>query len=291
MAAKNWPAANKRVRAYEGGNVDDPRDPGGRTSRGITQGVYTAWRRRNGHAARDVFLATEKEVSAIYKQQYWDAVQGDELPGGVDLVLYDGAVNSGPKQSIKWLQAALNAKRKGGVSLAVDGVLGNVTLDSVEDNPDHDLLIGEIAARRMGFLKRLKTWKHFGKGWSPRVSNVMKAGQALATGSVGPAPDVAVPAKGGNAKAEAGSLKAPLISVQTGAGASGTGVTLSTVNELVSGAAGQVQAVADVSETLRWIFIALTIVGIGISAYAAWRAMRLRRAVDGEARAPVEEAA
>ena len=41
MTASNWAKAYDRERVYEGGNVDDPRDPGGRTSRGMRR---QAWR-------------------------------------------------------------------------------------------------------------------------------------------------------------------------------------------------------------------------------------------------------
>jgi lysozyme family protein len=34
---ENYPQALKQVLKYEGGKVDDPRDPGGRTAFGITQ--------------------------------------------------------------------------------------------------------------------------------------------------------------------------------------------------------------------------------------------------------------
>lgn len=280
MTAKNFDAAFKRVLVYEGGKVDDPRDPGGRTNLGVTQRVYDAWRRRQGKSVQDVYKITLVEAKAIYRVQYWDAVRGDQLPDGVDLVVYDGSVNSGPKQSIKWLQAALCAK---GASIPVDGEIGQVTLDAAANNTDDDLLIAEISARRLGFLKRLKTWKTFGKGWGTRVANVTKAGQALASGSVGPKP-VSVTADGGHQKAMADDLKTPMLSMPAAASATTGSATLAGVSDAVNGAAGQVQVVADASETLKYVFIALTVIGVLLTLYVALKIRKSDKARDAEAR-------
>ena len=120
MSAERYNEALKRVLVHEGGYVNDPRDPGGATMKGVTQRTYDGYRKRLGLPSRPVSQITSAEVGEIYRRQYWAAVRGDELPAGIDYVLFDGAVNSGPVQSIKWLQRAL------GVS--VDGVLGEATV-------------------------------------------------------------------------------------------------------------------------------------------------------------------
>src|SRR5882762_7427948 len=150
MTASTYSEAYKRERVYEGGNDDDPQDPGGRTSRGIIQREYDAYRRRKGLPPQDVWKASESEIAEIYRVQYWDAVQGDELPAGVDMFVFDGAVNSGHKQSIKWLQRALG--------ITADGVIGQVTLDALEADDDHDQIIAKMAAARSAFLWALKTF-------------------------------------------------------------------------------------------------------------------------------------
>ncbi|GBU19676.1 MULTISPECIES: glycoside hydrolase family 108 protein [unclassified Methylobacterium] len=180
MSAERYNEALKRVLVHEGGYVNDPRDPGGATMKGVTQRTYDGYRKRLGLPSRPVSQITSAEVGEIYRRQYWAAVRGDELPAGIDYVLFDGAVNSGPVQSIKWLQRAL------GVS--VDGVLGEATVAAAEAYPDHDALVAAILARRLAFLRSLKTWGAFGKGWGRRVAEVQAIGQAWATGSVGPQP-------------------------------------------------------------------------------------------------------
>lgn len=163
---------------FEGGKDDDPVDPGGRTNQGVIQREFSAWLRANGKPNRDVFTMTDAERDAIYKQNYGDKVWFDQLPPGVDVIVVDGAINSGVSQSIKWVQRCL------GVSAT--GVMGNITLQAIYNYPDLDDLCAKIIARRNAFLRSLKTFYHFGKGWLSRTSQLLKIGQLWSSGSVGP---------------------------------------------------------------------------------------------------------
>ena len=151
---------------YEGGFVNNPSDPGGATNMGITQATLSAWR---GHhvTVNDVRALERPEVDDIYREQYWSHVQGNYLPIGVDLCVFDYAVNSGVVRSIKALQAA--------VGVPQDGHMGLITMDRV-DAMEPETLIRAFCARRLSFLEGLKTWNIFGKGWAARVH----ACQALA---------------------------------------------------------------------------------------------------------------
>lgn len=175
---ESWDEAMAIELKFEGGKDDDPIDPGGRTNQGIIQRVYASYRKKKGLPPQDVFKMLDSERDEIYYNNYGRLVRYDELPPGVNLVVLDGGVNSGPAQSIKWLQRALG--------LAADGVLGDRTLEAVINHPDHDKLIANICDQRMRFLKALKTFYHFGKGWTSRVNQLKKIGQAWAMGSVGP---------------------------------------------------------------------------------------------------------
>lgn len=166
----NLEPALGRVLAHEGGYVNHPADPGGATNRGVTQRVYDAYRERKGLARRSVRAITADEVSDIYKSQYWDAVRGDELPSGVDYAVFDYAVNSGPRRAIMDLQRELK--------VTVDGIIGQITMRAIQDAEPFDL-IERLCARRMRFLRNLKTWKHFGKGWERRVNEVREGAFAL----------------------------------------------------------------------------------------------------------------
>jgi lysozyme family protein len=179
MAASSFKAALARVLVHEGGYVNNPRDPGGATNQGITQRTYDAYRRSKKLPTRSVKLMTAPERDAIYRRQYWDAVKGDKLPAGVDYVVFDGAVNSGPKQAVKWLQRALGSAYRG----QIDGVIGLATFAALEAVENHDALIDRMCDRRMAFLRALVTWPDFAGGWTRRVQNVRAIGKAEATGA------------------------------------------------------------------------------------------------------------
>jgi lysozyme family protein len=49
----------------EGGNDDDPRDPGGRTSRGIAQREWDVWRASHPGLPSDVWQAPQDQILGI----------------------------------------------------------------------------------------------------------------------------------------------------------------------------------------------------------------------------------
>lgn len=259
--------ADERVSVHEGGYVNHPKDPGGATDRGVTQRVYDAFRQRNGMTSRDVRLMTDGERVAIYRGSYWLPIKGDQLPPGVGYVVYDGAVNSGVSQSVKWLQRALGIK--------VDGVLGPATLAAAQQDPDHDALIVRICERRMSFLRALKTWKTFGKGWTRRVDDVRATGQAWAMGSVGPAVEY-IP--GGEAKARVEDAKAAP-STAPGDTAAGGG----TISVVISQAQEQLTPYVNigfVAKAVAILTIGGVVVAIGGIAYRMWAAHKARQRAD-----------
>lgn len=175
---ENFQAALAAVLRFEGGYVDDPRDPGGATARGVTQVTLAAFRGRPVGKA-EVAALTAEEAAAIYRRMYWDAVRGDELPGGVDLAVFDLAVNSGPGRAARMLQAVLGVR--------IDGIIGPATLAACRGAPaarTSELLCDA----RLRFLQSLPTWGVFGRGWSNRVQRVRNLAGALAASSPTAAP-------------------------------------------------------------------------------------------------------
>lgn len=166
----NFEACLAHVLQSEGGWVDNPSDPGGATMKGITIGTYRAWKGRNVTKA-ELRAISDAEIAALYRKNYWDAVRGDDLPRGLDLVAFDAAVNSGVSRGAKWLQSALG--------VPADGKVGPKTIAAA--NAAHkDAVIDRACDLRLGFLRQLGTWKTFGKGWSRRVEGVRADAKAMA---------------------------------------------------------------------------------------------------------------
>jgi lysozyme family protein len=159
MAARNFDACLKLTLQFEGGYVDHPADPGGATNLGITRRTLARWRGRPVSKA-EVRDLSRKEAAEIYRKYYWNAVNGDDLPLGIDAAVFDHAVNSGPRAAVRMLQQAL--------ALKADGVIGSITLALVRAC-DSDVLLGELMKRRRSFLQRLKTFRVFGRGWTRRL--------------------------------------------------------------------------------------------------------------------------
>lgn len=142
---------------------DDPDDTGGRTAAGVRQDEYDPWRRQQMLTVRDVWQITDLELEAIYRSQYWQAVQGDLLTPGVNLVVFDFAVLCGVATAVRHLQRALG--------VAVDGHIGQVTLDAIAAMPAAEL-VERMRAERQRYLRACKTfWKH-GPGWLGRVDRI-----------------------------------------------------------------------------------------------------------------------
>lgn len=164
MKANMTPAANLVISAYEGGFVNDPKDPGGATKYGITQAALAQHR---GHAVtvQDVRDLTLGEAAEIYGAVYWPSIKGDDLPGGVDLFAFDVAVNSGRQRAVLFLQRAVHT--------SADGQLGPVTLAAVKE-AEPVALIDRLRIIRAAFYRSLGTFVHFGNGWLARDEAVAK---------------------------------------------------------------------------------------------------------------------
>lgn len=159
---ENFQKALDAVLHHEGGFVNHPKDPGGMTNLGCTKRVWEEW---VGHPVDEKAMRalTPEDVAPLYKKKYWDAVRGDDLPDGVDYIVFDTAINSGPGRAIKFLQGCVGAD--------MDGALGPKTMAAVRA-ADPKQLVEDYAKRRLSFLQDLPTWGTFGKGWSRRVAEV-----------------------------------------------------------------------------------------------------------------------
>lgn len=163
MSAESWPRSLALLLKSEGGNDDDPADHGGRTSRGVTQREYDAWRKLQGNPSRDVWTATDNEIAQIYHSEYWLPL-GDLLPVGIDYLYFDMAVNAGPFRAAVLLQRALG--------VTADGRIGPVTRQAIT-TADPEALITAFSNAKADFYRSLHQPK-FLKGWLNRVAEVQR---------------------------------------------------------------------------------------------------------------------
>ena len=167
---------------------DDPHDTGGRTGAGILQREYDPWRQARGLLTRDVWIIGDDELDALYREQYWNAVRGDDLPPGLDLAVYDMSVLNGVGTACRALQMALG--------VAVDGHIGAATLAALAAHEVGDAIhaLCDIRRRR---CRQAPTFYRFGKGWLARIDRIeMKARQmafAVPAEHIAPEADSAVP--------------------------------------------------------------------------------------------------
>lgn len=167
-----FPRALKMVLHHEGLWSDHRDDPGGATMKGVTLATFSQHLGRQ--ASKDELRAiSDDQLYAIYKKGYWDRVSGDMLPAGVDLVVFDMAVNGGPGRAAKILQEVVGVKPDGGI--------GPMTLAAVASWPPVDTITGFSEARRK-FYQSLPTFATFGKGWLRRVDEVEAEALKVAQG-------------------------------------------------------------------------------------------------------------
>ena len=174
MSDTNYAQSLSLLLAHEGGFVNNPKDPGGPTNKGITQKVYDRYRIAKALPVRSVKLIEDAEVADIYRNEYWNEIDGDKLPAGIDYAVFDYAVNSGITRAVADLQRCINKNANFyGVSgqLKVDGRFGTATEQAAVKAGENGAtkLIEDYCDRRLSFMKSLKTWGTFGKGWQRRV--------------------------------------------------------------------------------------------------------------------------
>lgn len=162
---QNYNDCLNRLLKDEGGYTNDPSDSGGPTNFGITITDYKKYINSKGTAS-DVKGMSVDQAKVIYKAKYWDALDCDSLPSGVDYTVFDYGVNSGlgrPRNDLKRFKA----------------LTGLALIDAINDE-------------RVAFLKAIGTGHNAGfvKGWMARVARVRAYSKVLANrkdNSTGPA--------------------------------------------------------------------------------------------------------
>ena len=159
----NFAKAFSLMLQSEGGFSDNPADTGnhlpdgrmGCTNLGVTQ---TAWEEYVGHkvSTQDMRNLTHALVEPMYRRKFWDACHCNDLPNGVDYLVFDFAVNAGVGRSAKPLQSV--------VGTTPDGAIGPITLAAVTAYNNPKTLINLFSIAKEEYYRSLNNpiYEH---GW------------------------------------------------------------------------------------------------------------------------------
>lgn len=188
--ADNFSIAHAFTAKWEGGLSDDAADSGGLTNFGVDlammQDIASTQVGRDTLARMGIILPvtrntiknlTETQAASIYRWQAWEALKLDQIPLRPAVVLYDAAVNSGPKQSVKFAQRGYNSCVVYGQPLDVDGILGPATRRALQ-LADTDKILMAMLDQREKFFNDLVRGKPsqevFLRGWLNRVTDLRR---------------------------------------------------------------------------------------------------------------------
>lgn len=157
-----------RTLTHEGAFSDHPQDLGGATKYGITQHTLNAYQDNlsvttKSLTAEDspdlakatITSLTQAQAMQIYWVMYYQQPKIYLLSSAIQPVIFDMAVNHGPKQAIKLLQHVLNLS--GLVNISQDGQLGPITARACDQVYQQmgDYLINALCDERIAYYHRI----------------------------------------------------------------------------------------------------------------------------------------
>ena len=158
----------------EGGFLDNRADPRGATNLGITLARLRRFMREPNLGIDDIREIPHATVCAIYLADFWNRARCDALPDGIDLMVFDHAVNAGPDRAARALQMAAGQKRS-----AQDGAVGQATLAHVAEADPRGLLDALAETQRIGY-RRMAAFGLFGDNWLARLNRRHAKSQDIA---------------------------------------------------------------------------------------------------------------
>ncbi len=151
----------------EGGLTNDQKDPGGLTNFGISKRAYPD---------EDIVGMTRDRAAAIYLRDYWIPSGGDEWPSGLDMMVFDEAVNAGVGRSAILLQEL--------VGVDADGMIGPKTLAAVNaaisDGGGTARVLGDLAQAQREYYTTRPGFFRYSHNWLNRVSARLQAALEMA---------------------------------------------------------------------------------------------------------------
>lgn len=148
---------------------NDLRDAGGATRWGVTQAALSDWFGRPA-TVDEVRTLPRDTALLIARHKYWTPSRCDDLPAGVDLMVFDMAYNAGVGRSAKLLQQA--------IGVTADGQIGPMTMGAVVARTP-SALVQDLAAAQEAYYRSLNN-PTYQKGWLNRVAARTQAALQLA---------------------------------------------------------------------------------------------------------------
>lgn len=154
---------------FEGEYTNNLNDPGGITKYGISKKSYPQL---------DIENLTKEDAQKIYYRDFWIPLKCNDIPSGINIALFDTAVNIGLKNAVKLFQITINYIRKENnkKEISVDGIIGNQTLGALEEVLKTHTIVSIISIFLMkrieyyvNIISKNKKLKEFLFGWIKRT--------------------------------------------------------------------------------------------------------------------------
>ena len=154
----------KFILSWEGGFVNDPRDSGGATNKGVTLSTFQTVFGKD-KTVKDLKNITDEQWEIIFKKYYWNRYKADQIKDEwIKYLLVDWLWASG-KWAITKVQKYLGLKE--------DGIVGDKTI-AVINSKDPKILFKDLWHVREQFLYNISKGKNsvFLKGWLRRLNGI-----------------------------------------------------------------------------------------------------------------------
>ena len=161
---ENFLPSFELVVGHEGGLSMDRADRGNWTSGQIGVGKLNGTKygvSAMAYPHLDIRNLTLRDAQDIYRRDYWNKARCDELPAGLDYLVFDAAVNHGVSRAVRFLQAAVGA--------TVDGVIGANTIARATRALDQSKAVTSFCITRALFYTDIGTFQRYKNGWFRRV--------------------------------------------------------------------------------------------------------------------------
>ncbi len=180
---------------HEGGYVDHPADRGGPTNKGVTLATWHAFLRAGDATLKNATVETllekfplkdltDVQVAQIYYQGYWRPAKCGLMPNeAMAALVFDAAINHGPRRALRLLQAAAWMPAK-----QCDGLWGNKTAAAVQAAAEDPIgLADDFLLARERFYRWIvdddPSQGVFLRGWMARLAGQRAIAMSILSGA------------------------------------------------------------------------------------------------------------